>query len=176
MNRVCYNLNPITVGICNEGNVVHFSVLQLLDKGDAFLLKTFASLFNVIYSDTNVPKSFSWFLIATGIPLELRVGFRAVIAELKKLGLRSRKSYARCECLLSQFQDTRDAESKLLLLFFAFGYFVNVGEEVQSKTSSFVHRLGYKSCKIKVIYLEIIAGNIFDIQESLTYFIPSTSW
>jgi hypothetical protein len=83
MNRVCNDFNPITIGISNESNVVHFPVFQPLYECDTFLLKTFASFFDIVYRHTNVSESFAGFLIATGISLELRVGFSAMVAELK---------------------------------------------------------------------------------------------
>lgn len=58
------DFNPVTIGIGDKGNVMHLSVLELLDEVHVKLLKTIAGLLDIINSDTDMTKTAARLLVA----------------------------------------------------------------------------------------------------------------
>lgn len=76
------DLNPVTIRISNEGNVLHGSVGQTLDPLDlvAKALEALAGLLDVVDNDGRVAESAAGVAVTAGVAGELGVGLGAPVA------------------------------------------------------------------------------------------------
>lgn len=72
-------LDPVVIGICNKGNMLHFTILKSLDKLDVELFKARACLVNIVNSHGNVTESASGLLVAVCVG-KIGVVFGAPVA------------------------------------------------------------------------------------------------
>jgi len=123
------DLDPVTIGIGNEGNVLHGTICKTLDPLDLIAkgFEPFASLVNVIDDDGGMTES------TTGVRVSVRIAEILIILSTPVVG---------------QLQNTRTVEGIGTLLGVVFGneggtvMLVKVGEEVEGELASLILESG----------------------------------